>query len=191
MAYKTYTTEALVISIRNRIGADRSIQLFTEESGMLSARAAGIREEKSKMRYALQPFSFARVTLVRGRHEWRLTGALCDSNVFFAAQDRACRVQLLKLMRLVDRFITGEEESRDLFRIVKEGIHHLAEFDDEHAYRVVAFRVLSLLGYIAPKGELEALVSPLTLSEILLGYDTSLGAHLDRDIERALSVSHL
>ena len=191
MAYTTYTTEALVNGVRNRIGADRSIQLFTEESGMLSARASGIREEKSKMRFALQPFSFARVTLIRGRHEWRLIGALPSTNVFFAAHDRACRVQLLKLMRLVDRFVTGEEESRDLFRIVREGIVYLAEFDDEDAYRVVAFRVLSLLGYIAPKGELEALVSPLSLHEVLAAYTSSLAPHLDRDIERALSVSHL
>lgn len=191
MAYKTYTTDALVISIRDRAGADRSIQLFTEDSGMLSARATGIREEKSKMRYALQPFSFARVTLVRGKHEWRLTGALPESNVFFSASDRACRGQLLKFMRLVSRVITGEEASRELFRIVSDGVRHLAVHDDEIAYRVSVFRLLTTLGYIAAPAELAAIAIPIPLHEAVLGYNVAHRGLIDQNIERALSVSHL
>lgn len=191
MAYKTYTTEALVVGVRDRAGADRSIRLFTEESGMLSARASGIREEKSKMRYALQPFSFARVTLVRGKHEWRLTGALCGSNVFFSASDRACRGQLLKFMRVVDRFITGEEESRELFSIVSDGVRHLAGHDDEIAYRVSVFKLLASLGYIAPPAELVALTARAPLRETLCAYDVTHSRLIDQNIERALSVSHL
>lgn len=191
MAYKTYTTEALVVGVRDRAGADRSVRLFTEESGMLTARATGIREEKSKMRYALQPFSFARVTLVRGKYEWRLTGALCGSNVFFSANDRACRGQLLKFMRLVERFITGEEESRELFRIVSDGVRHLAEHDDEVAYRVSVFRLLTSLGYIAPPEELVALTAHIPFHETLRAYDTVYTGLIEQNIERALSASHL
>ena len=49
MAYQMYTTRALVLSVRDRIGADRMVRMYTEEAGMIDARAAGVREERSKM----------------------------------------------------------------------------------------------------------------------------------------------
>lgn len=191
MAYTTYTTDALVIAVRDRGGADRSVQLFTETHGMLSARASSVREERSKMRYSLQPFSCITVTLVRGKQEWRITGTLPGHNVFFNAPDRACRAAMLKFMRLVDRYITGEEEGAELFRIAKEAILYLATSGSETGYRVAAFRLLTALGYIAPEGELRALLDERPLADIVRAYEPSLEALLTRDINRALSVSHL
>ena len=92
MAYQMYTTRALVLSVRDRIGADRMVRMYTEEAGMIDARAAGVREERSKMRYALQPFSSVRVTFVRGRREWRITGVEPERNFFLETTDQAvCR----------------------------------------------------------------------------------------------------
>ena len=191
MAYTTYTTDALVMAARDRGGADRSVQLFTETHGMLSARASSVREERSKMRYSLQPFSLITVTLIRGKHEWRIIGALPGHNVFWSAPDRACRASLLKFVRLIDRYITGEEEGAELFRIAKEAVTYLATSGSEVAYRVATFRLLAALGYIAPEAGLAALLDERPFADIVRGYDPVLDDRLTKDINRALSVSHL
>jgi len=105
MAHQKYTTEAFILTAYDRIGADRVIRLFTEDAGLVDARAMGVREEKSKMRYALQPFSFVRVTLVRGKREWRITGAEPGTNLFLTASDRACRGGLVRIVRMLDRLV--------------------------------------------------------------------------------------
>jgi len=191
MAYTTYTTDALVIAARDRGGADRAVQLFTETHGMLSARASSVREERSKMRYSLQPFSLITVTLIRGKHEWRITGALPGHNVFWSAPDRACRAFMLKFMRLIDRYITGEEEGAALYRIAKEGVLYLSTSGSEVAYRIATFRLLAALGYIAPAGALIALLDERPLADIVYAYEPALDEQLMKDINRALSVSHL
>ena len=191
MAYATYTTEAVVISIRDRMGADRMVRLLTEGAGLLDARAAGIREEKSKLRYALQPFSFARVTVVRGKREWRLTGAECNHNAYFAACDRSARAEILRLMKLVERLVHGEEETTGLFSIVADGLRTLSQTEDPHASRIIAFRLLARLGYVAPRPELEELVAASTFEEARALFDTRHIVDLDRDITHALAVSHL
>lgn len=191
MAYTTYTTNALVVAVRDRGGADRSVQLFTETHGMLSARASSVREERSKMRYSLQAFSCITVTLVRGKHEWRIIGTLPGHNIFFTAPDRASRASMLKFMRLVDRYITGEEEGAELFRIATEALVYLAASGSEVGYRIAAFRLLAALGYIAPQDALRQLLDERPLADIVAEYDPALDEHLTRDINRALSVSHL
>lgn len=191
MAYQTYTTDAFVIQTRDRIGADRMVRLLTRESGMLDARASGVREEKSKMRYALQTFSLARVTLVRGRREWRLIGAECGMNTFFAAANRDSRAHLLKLTKLIDRLVTGEEEHREFFSIVEDGVVHLALSASDDAYRVLVFRILTALGYVAPTKSSEQFSNAKTLEEALRAYVPSSAHEIDGTISAALLISQL
>lgn len=55
---------------------------------MLYASAKSVREERSKQRYALQEFSHARVTLVRGRSGWKVTGAEAIADLYALAETR-------------------------------------------------------------------------------------------------------
>ncbi len=191
MAYQIYTTDAIVIGVRDRMQADRMVRLMTKESGMLDARATSVREEKSKMRYALQPFSFVRVTLVRGKREWRLTGAEPGLNAYFAATDRSARGALLKLAKLVDRLVVGEECNAALYETVHDGFVHLSTDGSDGAFLVVAFRVLAALGYVAPTASLATITDAASTGAALTYVDPVLARELDRSVSHALSMSQL
>jgi DNA repair protein RecO len=191
MAYSTYTTDAIIISMRDRMGSDRMVRLLTEELGMLDARASSVREEKSKMRYALQPFSIARVTLVRGKREWRLTGAECDTNVYFKAHTRSARGALLKLAKLIERLVVGEEPNGVLYRTAHDGFVHLAEDGSDGAFLVVAFRLLVALGYIAPDASLTSIRDAQTTRAALRYLDPTLARTIDERVAHAIAVSQL
>jgi recombinational DNA repair protein (RecF pathway) len=70
-----YHTDALVLSFENAGEADRTYLLYTKDLGFIYAKAQGVRLEKSKLRFALQPYALARVSLVRGKAIWRTTTA--------------------------------------------------------------------------------------------------------------------
>ena len=71
--YQKYNTEALVLGSRETGESDRVYALFTKDFGLVRARASSVRSEKSLMRYALQNYSRANVSLVRGGG-WRAAG---------------------------------------------------------------------------------------------------------------------
>src|SRR3989344_5353808 len=79
--YQKYHTEAIVLGNPERGESDRVFTLYTEEFGLVRARASAVRSEKSRMRYALQNYSRAHVALVRGKHGWRIGGAVYTHRV--------------------------------------------------------------------------------------------------------------
>ena len=95
MAYQTYTTKGYICGSFTRNTSDKYYFIFTRDAGMVVASARSVRDEKSKLRYGLQDFSLSDVSLVRGRHDWRIVGVEPIENFYFNAIDREARAVLL------------------------------------------------------------------------------------------------
>lgn len=150
MAYVTYTTEAIVCGTYDRNTADRSYRLFTRELGMLYADARSVRKEESKQRQALQDFSLIKVSLVKGKGGWKIGSVSEMKNYYGSAVDQAARGSVVKIVRLLRRFVAGEEMHEVLF---DEYVSALDFFSQECSERrcfehVFIQRILSMLGYI-------------------------------------------
>lgn len=195
MAYQTYTTDALVVGSENRLTADRICVLLTREVGLLYARAAGLRRERSKLRFCLQDFSLVRVSLVRGARGWRLTGAEEAHNLYFSIRDRAAHAALVRTLRLLRRLVRGEEHSPALYDALRDGLFALAlcvGAEAERGERVLALRLVSALGYVSPERTLGPLLSARTLSDALAVPEEHREAQVVRSvIARALAASQL
>jgi DNA repair protein RecO len=150
MAYVTYTTEAIVCGTYDRQTADRSYRLFTRELGMLYADARSVRKESSKQRQALQDFSHLKVSLVKGRGGWKIGSVSEIKNYYHAAAGKDARGSVVKLVRLLRRFLAGEETHEALFDECIAALEFFAaSCNDRRCYEHVFIqRVLSQLGYI-------------------------------------------
>src|SRR3989338_2840960 len=115
--YQKYHTEALVLGNRERGENDRVFTLYTEEFGLVRARASAVRSEKSRMRYALQNYSRSHVALVRGRHGWRIGGSV---SIQGATGSRDGISAFARIARLVMRLVAGEERNQYLFATLQE-----------------------------------------------------------------------
>jgi DNA repair protein RecO len=192
MAYVTYTTEAIVCGTYDRNTADRSYRLFTRELGMLYADARSVRKEESKQRQALSDFSHIKVSLVKGKGGWKIGSVVEIKNYYGYAVDQAARGSVVKIIRLIRRFVTGEEAQASLF---DEYIKALDFFSTEHSERkcfehVFMQRILAQLGYIklsdVPEHFREILLADIESDEVCI-HDNAI-AH---SIERAQNVSQL
>lgn len=196
MAYRTYTTEALVVGSEEGMAADRSILLFTRDAGLVRARAVSVRLEQSKLRYGLQDLSLVTVSLVRGKQGWRVVGAERSTNLYFHTDDRTRRAALLRAVRLVRRLVRGEESHSALYDLVLDGIGALLAILPEElprAERLFVLRLLSVLGYVAPHGAYaHAITAPSLHGALSADHEPAAEERAaTRAIDRALSVSQL
>ncbi|HEU4677435.1 MAG TPA: hypothetical protein VFS75_01800 [Candidatus Paceibacterota bacterium] len=191
MAYKTYITNALVCAGFDSHSADRSFLLFTREAGMLFASAKGVRKEISKHRYALQECSEARVTLVRGKAGWRVTGAEPVRNFYAMARTREARALLKNAILLIRRVMHGETPHAGVFDDVIASFERMHDHRYETLGSVLSLRVLHALGYIAPSPEYDLFLSPTFPFSAVGDLKDETAEALERAVERALVESHL
>ena len=169
MSYQTYHTEALVCGSYLNNTADKSFLLFTKRAGMLYASARSVREERSKQRYALQDFSLITVSLIKGKTGWRIGSVDTEGNIFGDALSRQARGSVVRILKLLRRFIAGEEPHPELYDDLIYGLRYVAA--DMSSRRVLAeeiieARILSILGYISPSRALSPVLS-VSLREAL------------------------
>lgn len=147
--YQKYNTEGLVLGSRESGESDRTIVFFTKDFGLVRARATAVRSEKSKMRYALQDYTLANASLVRGKNGWRVAGAtaLCT-----AVGDARGIATFARISELVVRLVHGEEQNAYLYAALAEAHKALMQknVDAFGTIEIVCVaRVLYSLGYIS------------------------------------------
>jgi len=192
MSYVTYTTLAVVCGTYDRNTTDRSYRLFTRELGMLYASARSVRLEKSKQRQALQDFSLIKVSLVRGKAGWKIGSVSEQKNYYNAATDKEARGSVVKIVRLLRRFLAGEEAQAALF---DEYLQALEFFSLDCVQRscyehIFIQRILAQLGYIK-SSDVPAVLSEVALADILPATACDQDAAIALSIERATIASQL
>ncbi len=192
MAYKTYTTKALVCGIKNSNTADRSYLLFTREAGMLFASARSVREERSRQRYALQEFSLVRISLVKGKHGWRVGSIESQKNYYHYAFDKAARGSVVSIFRLVRRFVHGEDSEPELFDYLISALDELANDTPQRVFlqMIIQVRILAILGYVDIKLIPEA-VRIIPVTAIAEQYSPLVQQQIEKLYTQAVSVSQL
>lgn len=136
MSYAVYTTKGWILGSSPSGEASKSYSIYTEDFGLVMARAQGVRKLDSKLRYNLDDFSFVTLSLVRGREFWRLTGAQRED------LPKGGEVARARVLSLVKRLVQGEERNDALFS-------SLGILLDKGGSEISALSaVLSALGYL-------------------------------------------
>lgn len=189
--YQKYHTEALVLGSRENGEADRSIALYTREFGLVWARAAAVRTDRSKMRYALTHYSRSHVSLIRGKNGWRIAGAAARTT---AVEKQEVGVRAFaRAAQLVVRLVAGQEQNTYLFDALAEG--HTALLESGVALvpsieLVCVARVLYALGYLSPAAVGSAMFAHTAYAPDMLTGDEERDTLLV-SINRALAETHL
>ena len=193
--YQKYHTDALVLSSRELGEADKNYALYTRDFGLVRARASAVRREKSRMRYALQNYSQANVSLVRGKRGWRVAGARPCQGVALTTGPRAVSA-FARISELVLRLVQGEEKNEYLFAALSDAHRALFKENSQGALVptieiVCVARVLFALGYISAEALETALFSHTDYSIEHLREAVTHKDKLLASINKAISETHL
>jgi hypothetical protein len=199
--YQKYHTDALVLGSREHGEADKAFALFTKDFGLVRARAVAVRNERSKMRYAMQKYARANVSLIKGKRGWRIAGATATKS---ASGDLRGISTFARISELVLRLVHGEEKNEYLFAALSEAHDALMSAQGRSASGgvppsditgiieiVCVARVLFALGYISSEALSTALFTHTAYTgESLLEAET-LKDKLLRSINKAISETQL
>jgi DNA repair protein RecO (recombination protein O) len=189
-----YTTEGFILKSANFGEANKYFFIFTKDFGLIKATAQGVRHLKSKLRYGLEDFSLAQISVVRGREIWRLTSA--EKKLVIKNVDK---LQILsRFFALLLRLLHGEEKNDLLFNIIKEGMNFLAQdgtkLNGENLASfecIMALRILSSLGYIGKLADFDQFISSPYFTPELITDMSTLKNRAILEINKSLKETHL
>lgn len=197
MSYHIYKTEGFVLDSVNTGEAHRYISLLTKELGLVKAHARSVREERSKLRYSLQNFSYSSFSLVRGREIWRIVGAHEYYNIYTElAPERQKQIIINRLFSLLRRLLHGEGKNDYLFSSLVSGFNFLKQTQLENdalinSECILVLRILYALGYVGEYKKFEALIRTSEFSADNLPTIAPLRNIAIVEINRALRESQL
>ena len=172
-------------------------EVFTKELGLINASAQGVRYLKSKLRYSLHDFSFAELSLVRGKEFWRVTGAIKQINIHEALRGNPeIRAVFTRVFALLDRLLSGEEKNENLFNYLSEAVRFaLAKKDSDILVRnfeyILVLRILFSLGYLGSSPDTSVFVESPFWSDDLLADMNPVMARILEEINKSLKESQL
>ncbi len=159
-----YHTHGFILNSRNRGEANKMLVIYTREMGLVRAVVQGIRFHKSKLRFALQDFTYVKIDLVRGRELWRVTSATNITSFPYARRDKASLLLIARISKLLERLCDGEEANEIIFDDFIQALYLLDDANIDPSSREalelhLVLRIMNALGYI---GESEILSSYLS-----------------------------
>ncbi len=120
-----FTVEALVIKEMNVGEHDRLITLFTRESGLLRAFAAGAKSIKSKKGAATALLTYGSFTIQKKKDSYRVTEATPIRVFFGAGSDIEVLTLAQYFCELCDVFGTAGVSDAEFFRLILNSLHFL------------------------------------------------------------------
>lgn len=155
MTHHIYHTRGIILGSHESGESNRFYKIFTEELGLIGGTAQSIREERSKLRYALQDYSVVTLDLVLGKEVWRIISAGVHRPLCEIKKD-SVRIKIFaQYCEFLQRLLQGESRDQELFEEIIRVIDFL-EKEKIELELVSAFEALSLLrllvhlGYIDP-----------------------------------------
>ena len=145
-----------MISSRDLGESSRKITLYTRELGLVHARAQGVRKLASKLRYGLVDHTLTQVSLVKGKSEWRIVGAVYSDLLKDISTRRDGRVLVAHVFSLLERLIHGESSNFELFDVLVRGFKFVSSERGSlyNAEIIFVLNILYHLGYLSKNDEL-------------------------------------
>lgn len=194
MAHHIHHTEGYILGSAGVGEANRYIIILTRELGVIGAVAQSVRRIESKLRYALQDFSHARIDVVRGKQSWRITSAQALHDLDTIHIDQAKLRPYVRTLMQVRRLCSGEEPNEELFVMLGGAFGFLvtktlSNEELEGWELVVSIRILHNLGYLSGQNISTFLSGEITATLCTEAYAAR--AVLAREINTALKESQL
>ena len=157
--YLIYESKALILESFGAREADKVFTLYTEEFGLIRARAQAVRKMESKLRPHLVDFSLIHVSLVRGKGSWRVVSARREKELPDFSDERG--KAFVRATTLILRLVQGERKDQKLFSIICSAYSLLLENTVEpSAFEIgLVLKILHELGYVDPKDPFDGFLS--------------------------------
>lgn len=163
MHFRSYTSEGVILSVRDFGEADRIVSIFSEEYGKKSFLAKGVRKISSRKRGHIKPFNHINFSAVTGNGMDIITETVSVGE-FEGVTSSLGKISLaFYVCEIIGKISNEAEPSREVFDHLISTLHLIESSKKLKEIRVdFVTGLLQILGY-APKNKL--LSDPFSLLE--------------------------
>jgi len=193
MSYHMYTTEGIILRRQATGEANALLYILTRDLGLIVASAQAVRVASSKLRPAIQEYTYGLFACVKGKSGWKATNAVEKQNFFFSSPQYARRV-LARAASVLQQMIPGEDPHPEIFEVVVSGFRSLGTTvsEDLAAFEcLLMFRILYLLGYVEKNADTENFLSDTSDWDSLLSEMKKEQARIVDLINKGMKASQL
>ncbi len=188
-----YHTHGFILSSVSKGEANKMLTIYTREMGLVRAMVQGIRLNKSKLKFSIQDFSYAKIDFVRGKDIWRVTTASNISTFPFARASRPSLLIIARISKLLERLCDGEESNEKIFDDFIQALYLLDDINIEPSSREalelhLVLRIMDSLGYIGESADLSGYLGcPINLykTKLLLKEKQSIISHINKALNES------
>jgi DNA repair protein RecO len=194
--YHIYQTTGWILGGINIGEANRFLDIFTSELGLVRGVAQGVRKLNSKLRYGLQDYSFSKISLVKGKLVWRIVGVEKSEDFNWIYDDKKVFQLVCRIFSLLKRLIKGEEQDSAIFEDLNQAIRFMGEnklLKDQllSLEIILVFRILQKLGYVGRDERFDHLADFSSWEAGVLDINDATRSVILKQINNSLAHSHL
>lgn len=193
MSYHIYTSLGIILKRVPFGEANILLHVLTKEFGLVIASARSARVSESKLRPALQEYTLANFSLVKGKNGWKITNVSAIGSFYFGLPEFTNKV-MSQVSNVLLQMIQGETREEKIFEIVYSGFNYLKQIDKEEVSLfevLIVLRILKELGYVTDSNEITDFVKDISWNSEILEKVKNKKVIIVSHINKALKESHL
>ena len=147
--FRSFRVDAVVLRHSNYGEADRLLTVYTREQGKMRIIAKGARKIASRKAGHIEPFTYVKLQLAKGRDMFLVTQADTVDAYLPLRDDLVLTSQAAYVMELLDRFTyENDTENASTFRLLTDTLARLsAKADPWLVTRYYEMRLLDYMGF--------------------------------------------
>ena len=141
--------KGIVIKADDYKDSDKLVTIFSAEKGLIRARARGVKKNKAKLAFAVQPFAFIEFMLAERDGFYTIINASSVDQFFNITNDFDNYIFMIACLEVVQKTVKENENQVDLFLLLLNSLKLVAYENVSSINVFIKFMIesLSVLGF--------------------------------------------
>ena len=142
-------TKGIVISAKDYKDSDKIVTIFSAEMGLIHARVRGVKKNKAKLVFAVQPFAFVEFVLSARNGFYTVINATSIDQFFAITNDFDNYIFMLACLELCGKTVKENDDQKELFLLLISTLNSVCYAGVKSIYAFIKFMIesLKLLGF--------------------------------------------
>ncbi len=139
--------KGIVIKADDYKDSDKIVTIFSAEKGLIHARARGVKKNKAKLAFAVQPFAFVEFLLTERDGFYTIINASSIDQFFAVTSDFDTYIFMLACLEVVQKTVKENENQFDLFLLLLNSLK-LVAYENVSSINVFIKFMIEAMGYL-------------------------------------------
>lgn len=139
--------KGIVVKAQDFKDSDKIVTIFSAELGLISARVRGVKKDKAKLVFAVQPFAFVEFMLVKSGNLYTCINATSIDQFFNLTSDFDNYILMLACLEVCYKTVKENSPEQDLFLLLLKTLKSVCYENLNAMYAFIKF-MLGALKYL-------------------------------------------